>query len=123
MKINHMNLVVPNVIETANFFEKHFDFKIQKTMGEVISILHNEEDFVLIISNFPKTATFEYPADFHLGFYQSNTDEVLEIYDKLKSDQIELRQHPQQIRDRFGFYFHAPGNILIEITCPLKLTN
>ena len=118
MKINHMNLVVPNVVETANFFEKHFDFKIQKTMGEIISILHGESDFVLIISNFPKTATFEYPADFHLGFYQPNEEKVLEVFDKLKRDNIELTQQPQKIRDRFGFYFYAPGKILIEITCP-----
>lgn len=123
MKINHMNLVVPNILETALFFEKYFNFKIQKTMGEILSILHGDDDFVLIISNFPKTATFEYPADFHIGFYQDNAGKVTEIFEKLKNDGVELPQQPQQIRDRFGFYFHAPGKILIEITCPQTVTN
>jgi catechol 2,3-dioxygenase-like lactoylglutathione lyase family enzyme len=118
MKMNHMNLVVPNVAETAVFFERHFDFKIQKTMGEIISILHGDDDFVLILSNFPNTVTFEYPADFHLGFYQENQEKVFEVFEKLKLDGVELPQQPKKIRDRFGFYFHAPGNILIEITCP-----
>ncbi len=120
MTINHMNLVVPNVIETATFFERHFNFKIHKTMGEIISVLHGEEGFVLIISNFPKTATFEYPADFHIGFYQPSKEKVFELFEKLKSDHVELPQEPTAIRDRFGFYFYIPGKILTEITCPVE---
>ena len=112
-----MNLVVPDVLETARFFEKHFGYKIHRSMGEIISILHGEDDFVLVISNFPKTASFEYPVDFHIGFYQPDKAHVLEIFNKLQADGLHLPQEPKSIRDRFGFYFYAPGKILVEITC------
>jgi catechol 2,3-dioxygenase-like lactoylglutathione lyase family enzyme len=118
MNINHMNLVVPDVPLTAAFFEKHLGFRCTKLMGEIIAILEGENGFVLIISNFPKTATFEYPADFHIGFYQDTREEVTDLFHRLKADGLLLTQEPQAIRDRFGFYFYIPGNILTEITCP-----
>jgi len=120
MTLNHINLSVPDVSETASFFEKHFNFKIQKAKGNTIAILEDGEGFVLVLSNFPNTATFDYPADFHIGFYQENKENVLEIFSKLQADGLALAQKPGDIRDRFGFYFYAPGRILIEITCPAE---
>jgi len=119
MTLNHINLSVPNVIETAGFFEKHFNFKTQKAKANTIAILEDEVGFVLVLSNFPNTASFDYPADFHIGFYHENKEKVLEIFDKLQADDLALTQEPGLIRDRFGFYFYAPGRILVEITCAI----
>lgn len=117
MTLNHINLSVTDVAETASFFEKYFNFKIHKAKANTIAILEDEEGFVLVLSNFPNTATFNYPVDFHIGFYQENKENVLEIFSKLQSDGFALTRQPNLIRDRFGFYFYAPGGILIEITC------
>src|ERR1700733_6040443 len=114
MTLNHINLSVPDVSETASFFEKHFNFKILKAKANTIAILEDEEGFVLVLSNFPNTASFDYPADFHIGLYQENKEKVLEIFDKLEADGLALTRKPGLIRDRFGFYFYAPGGILIE---------
>ena len=117
MKINHMNMTVPDVEATATFFEKHFAFTIRKQTGGVIAILEDEDGFVLVLSNFPKTATFDYPADFHIGFYRDTKEDVITVFNRLKAVAVELPPEPKEIRDRFGFYFRAPGGLLIEITC------
>ena len=111
-----MNLVVPDVDATAQFFIKHFDFKIQTSKVKNLAILHGSDGFVLVISNFPNTVSYDYPKDFHIGFYQPDHHAVNSLFEKLKEDVANL-SGPRNIRDRYGFYFHAPGEIFIEITC------
>ena len=117
MTINHLNLVVPDVDATANFFVKYFDFELQPTAVKYLAILHGGGDFVLVISNFPNTPSYDYPKDFHIGFYQPDHQAVDRLYDKLKEG-ITMDVAPRNIRDRYGFYFYAPGKVFIEITCP-----
>ena len=111
-----MNLAVADVEATAAFFEKHFNFTIRRLLGSVIGILDGKDGFVLVLSNLPKSEKTDYPPDFHIGFYQDTKEEVIEILSRLKADGWAPEQDAKQIRDRFGFYFHAPGNILVEIT-------
>jgi len=117
MKLNHMNLVVPDVVTAAHFFEKHFGFRIDKLMRDLIAVLTGSDGFVLVISHFPNTASFEYPSDFHIGFYQETQEQVMALFESLKADGLALEQAPKNIRDRFGFYFYMPGKILVEVTC------
>lgn len=113
-----MNLAVPDIETTAKFFEKHFSFRIRKMLGSVIAILEGSDGFVLVLSNLPKSEKTAYPADFHIGFYQETPGQVSTLLEKLKADGYALEQEAKNIRDRFGFYFYAPGQILTEITCP-----
>jgi len=117
MKLNHMNLVVPDVAATAHFLEKHFAFRIDRLMRDVMAVLTGSDGFVLVISHFPNTASFDYPSDFHIGFYQDTKEQVLSVFEALKADGLALEQAPKVIRDRFGFYFYMPGNILAAVTC------
>jgi hypothetical protein len=112
-----MNLVVPKVETTASFFVKHFDFIPQISPVKYVAILNGSDGFVLIISSFPNTASYEYPKEFHIGFYQQNYSEVDLLFERLTED-LNIDPAPRKIRDRYGFYFYAPGGILIEITCP-----
>jgi catechol 2,3-dioxygenase-like lactoylglutathione lyase family enzyme len=115
-----MNLVVPDVSATANFFAKHFGFEIRPSRTDLLMILQGSGDFVLVISNLPNTTTYDYPNDFHIGFYQPDQQEVDTLFTKLKADNVAVGLQPRNIRDRYGFYFYAPGKILVEITCPAK---
>jgi len=117
MKLNHMNLAVADIEATATFFEKHFGFRIRKILGGVIAILDGAEGFVLVLSNLPKSGNTDYPPDFHIGFYQDTPEQVTQLLVSLQADGIATEQQAKRIRDRFGFYFHAPGNILVEVTC------
>jgi catechol 2,3-dioxygenase-like lactoylglutathione lyase family enzyme len=75
MTINHLNLVVPDVKATAKFFIKHFDFLPQESRVNYVAILKSKDGFVLVISNFPNTTLYDYPKDFHIGFYQNDHQE------------------------------------------------
>ena len=119
MVLNHLNLVVPNVTETAEFFAKHFCFELEPSRSDLLKILRSQDGFVLIISNLPGTTSYDYPKDFHIGFYQPDRAAVDELFSKIKADVPGMELEPRRIRDRYGFYFYAPGNILTEITCEL----
>jgi catechol 2,3-dioxygenase-like lactoylglutathione lyase family enzyme len=114
MKLNHINLVVSNVAETIRLFEKHFNFRVLEIKGDnIIAVLKGEEDFTLVIMA-DKTNDSVYPEAFHIGFILNNTDEVINMYNKLIADNILVSSEPKKIRDSFGFYFHF-GNIMIEV--------
>jgi hypothetical protein len=68
MKLNHVNIAVPDVAATRAFFENLFGLKCTETKGaDTLSVLTDGEGFVLILSNFEKQVTPQYPRDFHLG--------------------------------------------------------
>ena len=119
MQINHLNFPVPDVMGTKSFFEKHFDFTCREVKGDnVLAILENGEGFVLTLMsmNFNKNGNSTYPDAFHMGFLLNNRAKVQSIWQSLHNDGIVLGQEPHNMRGAFGFYLHAPGNILIEVS-------
>lgn len=114
MKLNHINLVVSNVVNATHLFETYFNFKCTGVKGEnIIAILKGKDDFSLVIMT-NKDGTSIYPDAFHVGFMLDNTNSVTETYQKLKDGGIVVGQEPRKIRDSFGFYFNF-DNIMIEV--------
>jgi lactoylglutathione lyase len=119
MKLNHLNLCVPHVRETAEFFEKHLGFRLAETKGrDVLAVLFDESGFALVLSNFPKAQAFEYPKDFHIGLLQENKEQVQAIHDRLQAAGTNVPP-PKGMHGSWGFYFTAPGGIMVEISCPV----
>ena len=119
MQINHLNFPVSNVTETKSFFEKHFNFTCREVKGEnKMAILESEDGFVLTLMslNFNKNGNSTYPDAFHMGFLVNDRDKVQSIWQRLQNDGVVLGPEPHNMRGVFGFYFHAPGNILIEVS-------
>jgi catechol 2,3-dioxygenase-like lactoylglutathione lyase family enzyme len=118
MQINHLNFPVTDVAQSTAFFEKHFNFTCTETKGEMMAILEGEEGFVLTLmsQNFNRNGNSTYPDAFHMGFLVNDRDKVQAIWQNLHNDGIALDQEPHSMRGVFGFYFHAPGNILIEVS-------
>jgi catechol 2,3-dioxygenase-like lactoylglutathione lyase family enzyme len=116
VKLNHINLAVPDVAATRAFFEKFFGFRCDENKGQdVLSVLRDEAGFVLILSNFDKKITPAYPRDFHLGFIYNKVEEVNELYERMKVAGIGLRA-PKTAHGSWGFYVDAPGGITIEVS-------
>jgi len=114
MTINHLNLVVNDVVRSVNFFEKHFEFRCELTKGEnVIAVLTNSENFTLVLMS-SKNADTAYPKDFHIGFMLKNSIEVDTLHEKLVADQITISQSPRKIRNSYAFYFWF-DNLFIEV--------
>ena len=120
MSLKHLNIAVPDVAQTVAFLETYFDFHCLEIKGDnVITILADNDDFILSVSNFTKNEVPRYPADFHIGFVQKSPEQVMDIYERLKADGIDVGKEPRTYggRGTMSFYVPAPGGFLIEVLC------
>ena len=118
MKINHLNLSVPDVMESARFFAEFFGLRITEQKGrDTLAVLYDDDGLSLILSNFDRKTTPTYPRDFHLGFIQENQEQVSAIHARLLTAGYAVKP-PQGMHGSWGFYFHAPGGIQVEVSCP-----
>jgi lactoylglutathione lyase len=116
MKLNHINLTVPDVRETAAFFEKYFGFGLVAEVRErSLLILSGENGFILALNKGGNPEDITYPSRFHVGFIRNTLSEIDEIIVALRNDGLEI-EAPQRRHDRWNTYFRAPGGIQIEIS-------
>lgn len=119
MKLNHINLTVPDVITTADFFVKNFDFTCTEIKGNnMLAVLYDVDGFVLVLTSFAfnKKGNNTYPDAFHVGFLVKTKEEVNNKYNELTAAGITIEHAPRNLHGAFGFYFNAPGNILVEVS-------
>jgi catechol 2,3-dioxygenase-like lactoylglutathione lyase family enzyme len=119
MQINHLNFPVTDVAQTKSFFEKHFNFTCREVKGDnMMAILEGEDGFVLTLmsTDFNRNGNSTYPDAFHMGFLVDDRDKVQSIWQRLHNGGVVLEQEPHSMRGVFGFYLHAPGNILVEVS-------
>jgi catechol 2,3-dioxygenase-like lactoylglutathione lyase family enzyme len=115
MRLNHLNLAVPDVTQTTQFFETYFGFRcVSGRGGGAIAILLDESGFVLALSNFDKATHVEYPGAFHVGFHQESREQVDALYQRLKNDGFDAKP-PREFHGAWTFYFRAPGGFLVEV--------
>ena len=115
MRLNHLNLTVPDVRRTREFFETYFGFRCVAERGcGALAVLADESGFILSLNNFDKAAKVEYPGAFHIGFMQTSRERVDEIYRRLKSDGFDA-EPPKEFHGAWTFYFRAPGGFLLEV--------
>jgi catechol 2,3-dioxygenase-like lactoylglutathione lyase family enzyme len=119
MKLNHLNLSVPDVPQTSRFFEEFFGFRCEERKGrDALAVLYEESGFALTLSNFDRKNKPEYPKGFHVGFLQETKEQVEAIYKRLEAAGYQI-EAPQGMHGSWGFYFAAPGEIQVEVSCPL----
>ena len=115
MGLNHLNLTVPDVSRTREFFETYFGFRSIVEMGrDALAVLVDESGFILSLNNFDKATKVEYPGAFHIGFMQKSPQQVDEIYQRLKSDGFDVKP-PKEFHGAWTFFFRAPGGFLVEV--------
>ena len=114
MRLNHLNLAVPDVAATRTFFETYFGFRCLADRGPAIAVLMDESGFVLALSNFDKATEVAYPGAFHVGFMQETREQVDEIHDRLKAGGFDAPA-PREFHGAWTFYVTAPGGFLVEV--------
>jgi len=118
MALNHLNLTVPDVTRTREFFETYFGFRCltpSTARGpDTLAVLVDESGFILSLNNFERANEVEYPGAFHIGFMQQSREQVDAMYQRLKSDGFEVKP-PREFHGGWTFYFHAPGGFLVEV--------
>ncbi|WP_394833644.1 VOC family protein [Pendulispora rubella] len=121
MQLNHADLQVSNVPETAAFLERHFDFEIQTNRNSAaVIVLSDRRGFVLVLQR-KKDDAETYPAGFHIGFRVDDVAIVLEKRTHLLESGVEHVGDILENNRGVMFYFHLPGDILCEVSCPKPL--
>jgi lactoylglutathione lyase len=113
MALNHLNLTVPDVPATRDFFESYFGFRTLMDRG-TLAVMADESGFILSLNNFDKAAEVAYPAAFHVGFMQESRECVDEIHARLMGGGFDP-QPPHEFHGAWTFYFKAPGGFLVEV--------
>jgi len=115
MRLNHVNLTVPDVARTREFFETYFGLRCVFERGRgTLAVLVDESGFVLTLNNFEKATEVHYPGLFHVGFMQESRERVEEIHARLKAGGIDVEQ-PRELHGAWTFFFRAPGGFLVEV--------
>jgi catechol 2,3-dioxygenase-like lactoylglutathione lyase family enzyme len=117
MALNHLNLTVPDIAATKEFFEKFFGMKCIASRGSVLVVLADEAGLTLVLNQFKKASGFSYPDDFdsfHIGFRQESPERVNELHAALAAAGYEP-QSPREYHGAWAFYTKAPGGFFVEV--------
>lgn len=116
--INHLNLSTSDVTGLAYFFAQVFDFRMigEHGTGNFV-VMKAESGFVLTLMMDKTLEEKPYPAGFHLGVLQSSRDAVLDLHTRIQAIHPAVPPPGSIRRDTFGFYVHAPGGVLVEVSC------
>lgn len=113
MRLNHIDLPVPDVAATRDFFETWLGFTHDKTLGQSgLSILRDPAGLVLVLSRRQDEGPWPYP--FHIGFHLKTEAAVSDLHRRMTDGGVAVGEASMQ-RGAFSFYFTAPGDILVEI--------
>ena len=115
MRLNHLDLTVPNVAQSRAFFETYFGFRcVVARENDALVVLTDDAGFALTLSNLDATTQVAYPPGFHIGFMQDSRERVDAIYERLKSSGFDV-EAPREWHGAWTFYFRAPGGFDIEV--------
>ena len=121
MRMNHLDLHVPDVAVTSGFLVQHFDLTLREMRGaNGLAILNDEAGLEIVISKpveqLGGSDQLKLGANtYHIGFMLPEKDAVDRLYDKLRRAGAELWSEPGAMRGGWLFYCLAPGRILIEV--------
>nr|WP_082539548.1 MULTISPECIES: VOC family protein [unclassified Caulobacter] len=115
MRLNHLDLPVPDVAATRDFFETWLGFTHERTLGQNgLAILRDSAGLVLILSRLRDDGAQTWPVPFHIGFHLESEAEVSDLHRRMTEGGLSVGEASVQ-RGAFGFYFTAPGEILVEV--------
>lgn len=113
MRLNHLDLPVPDIAATRDFFETWLGFTHERTLGQNgLSILRDGAGLVLVLSRLKEPQAWPFP--FHIGFHLETEDAVTNLHRRMSQASVAVGEASVQ-RGAFSFYFTAPGDILVEV--------
>jgi catechol 2,3-dioxygenase-like lactoylglutathione lyase family enzyme len=121
MRLNHLDLHVPDVAATRDFFVTYFNLRLIETRGaNGLAILADDAGLELVLSRPMKKFGSADQVDvgaatYHIGFILPTKEDVDRLYERLRTSAAELRDPPQSVRGGWLFYCLAPGRILVEV--------
>jgi catechol 2,3-dioxygenase-like lactoylglutathione lyase family enzyme len=116
VRLNHLDLQVPDVQATALFFERHFAFEHRSNRASpAIAILQGADGFTLVLQRL-KSAEERYPEGFHCGFLLEDRQAVIDFQARARSEALDVSDVIENGRGTL-VYCKAPGGIVVEVSC------
>ena len=114
MRLNHLDLSVPDLQAAIDFFVAGFGFSVVAVRdADGMAILRGEDGFGLVLT---RDAAPHYPAAFHIGFLQSSEEAVTQAYERLLAAGIATQAAPAISYGSLLFYCRVPGGVLVEVS-------
>ncbi|HWU13437.1 MAG TPA: VOC family protein, partial [Caulobacter sp.] len=80
MRLNHIDLPVPDVAATRDFFETWLGFTHERTLGrDGLAILRDAAGLVLVLSRLRRDGAQTWPIPFHIGFHLDSPAAVSDL--------------------------------------------
>lgn len=121
MRLNHLDLHVPDVAATRDVLVAAFGLTEVETRGaNGLAILRDDAGLELVISQpIEKLGGADSVSvgrnTYHIGFMLPSREAVDAQFERARSAGCEIRQPPSAVRGGWLFYCFAPGQILIEV--------
>jgi catechol 2,3-dioxygenase-like lactoylglutathione lyase family enzyme len=116
VKLNHLDLQVPDVPSLAAFLVEHFDLQpLTRLDSPKLAILTDGHGFTLVIQRRKHDAE-TYPEGAHIGFLVDDVAEVHARHARLTAAGASVSD-PSTTARGTSCYCRAPGDILIEVGC------
>lgn len=121
MRLNHLDLHVPDVAAARDFFVNIFGLRLTETRGrDGLAILHDDSGLELVLSRpVEKFGGADQVAagvmTYHVGFIVPSRGDVDATYERLLAGGYEAWHEPRELRGGWGFYAVGPGQILVEV--------
>jgi catechol 2,3-dioxygenase-like lactoylglutathione lyase family enzyme len=119
MRLNHLDLHVPDVDAAVAFFTRYFDLTLIDVRGNgALAILSDGQGLELVLSQpaekLGATDQLGRPVSYHVGFIVDDRTSVDRINAAMIADGLDVRP-PREMRGGWLFYCSAPGNVLVEV--------
>jgi catechol 2,3-dioxygenase-like lactoylglutathione lyase family enzyme len=115
MRLNHIDLPVPDIAATRDFFETWLGFTHERTLGQDgLAILRDEAGLVLVLSRLRRHGSQAWPVPFHIGFHLESPAAVSDLQARMAAGGLAV-DPPTMQHGAFAFYLTAPGDILVEV--------
>jgi len=117
MKLNHLDLSVPDVQAALTFFEDVFELRCTSNRSSpALVFLTDDDGFVLVLQRARSTDPLVYPDGFHIGFIVADPALVHTRHARFVATGHAVGDVQVNGRGTM-FYAHAPGGILVEVSC------
>jgi predicted enzyme related to lactoylglutathione lyase len=120
MKLNHIDIHVPDVDETSKFFIDNFGMRLE-AMRATTSPFYATTTILSLSSATRSKKLWSRPnchwrRDLPSRFHRSDTCEVDAVYARIRANSADVPPRPSAIWGGWVFYCRAPGQILIEVS-------
>jgi len=113
MRLNHVDLAVPDVAAAADFFVRGCGFvQLARRGANEMAVLQDADGFVLVLT---AAAAPHYPEGFHIGFLQPSDEAVHAAHARLAGAGFDAPP-PAVAFGCLQFWVRAPGGIVVEIS-------